>query len=54
MYRFTNCFGIIGLCDFLHGTDKLFRSNKAYERHKVLLGLNSARELVPDEADKSS
>lgn len=38
----------MGILDRLHGTDELFRRSKAYERHLLLLGFSSARELIPD------
>ncbi len=49
--RFTQCFGTLGILDYLHGTDVLFRSNKAYKRHITLTGTKSARELFPDDKD---
>ena len=46
---FTQNFGTMGLLDYLHGTDRLFRSHQAYKWHTTLYGLKSARELYPDE-----
>jgi sterol desaturase/sphingolipid hydroxylase (fatty acid hydroxylase superfamily) len=46
--RYNQCFGTLGLLDYLHGTDDLFRSNKAYQRHITLTSLKSAREKFPD------
>ncbi|XP_077984379.1 fatty acid hydroxylase domain-containing protein 2-like [Glandiceps talaboti] len=46
--KFNTCFGIIGLCDWLHGTDKLFRQSSVYDRHKVLLGVTPLSQSIPD------
>lgn len=46
--KFTNCFGVLGILDYLHGTDTLFRSNKAYQRHIMLLSSTPLRESIPD------
>ena len=46
--RFNQNFGVMGVLDRLHGTDEQFRRSKNYERHVVLLGLDSAKELYPD------
>ena len=48
--RFNWNYGVLGVLDRLHGTDRLFRENEAYKRHNVLLGLTPARQLVPDVA----
>jgi sterol desaturase/sphingolipid hydroxylase (fatty acid hydroxylase superfamily) len=32
--KFTQCYGVLGILDYLHGTDTLFRSNKVTERWK--------------------
>ncbi|CAI8001216.1 Fatty acid hydroxylase domain-containing protein 2 [Geodia barretti] len=45
---FNQNYGTFGLLDRLHGTDKLFRQSKEFERHRILLGLTSASQLVPD------
>ena len=47
-YRFNQNYGVMGVLDRLHGTDKAFRRSKSHDRHVVLLGLSSARELYPD------
>jgi len=49
--KFNQCYGVLGILDYLHGTDKLFRASKAYDRHIILLGTKPARELFP-EGDK--
>jgi len=38
----------MGILDRLHGTDETFRQTKSYERHIVLLGLSSAKDLYPN------
>ena len=47
-YRFNQNYGVMGVLDRLHGTDEAFRRSKSHDRHVVLLGLSSARELYPD------
>lgn len=44
--RFANNYGTIGLLDWLHGTDKEFKSSLAYKRHFVVWGLTPASETV--------
>lgn len=46
--RFNQNFGVLGLMDWLHGTDIHFRSNKAFQRDRVLMGLTPASVLYPD------
>ena len=41
-------FGKLGFFDWLHGTDRTFRSKGPYPRHRTLWGTKSARELYPD------
>ena len=43
----------LGILDYLHWTDTLFRSCKSYDRHYMLLSATPAIELIPDE-DKIS
>ena len=47
--KFNQCYGVLGILDYLHGTDTLFRSNKAYQRHVMLLSSTPVRETFPDE-----
>ena len=47
--KFNQCYGVLGILDYLHGTDTLFRSNKAYQRHIMLLSSTPVRETFPDE-----
>lgn len=46
--KFTNCFGVLGVLDRLHGTDNNFRASKAYERHIMLLSLTPLSQQYPD------
>ena len=48
-FRFNQNFGVLGILDRLHGTDGAFRRSKSFDRHFMIFGLSSARELVPDE-----
>lgn len=36
---FNNCFGSLGVLDYLHGTDRQFRKSAAFERHFVSFSL---------------
>ena len=46
--KFTECYGVLGILDYLHGTDRLFRSSAAYDRHIVSFKLEPVRQLYPD------
>ncbi|XP_055611271.1 fatty acid hydroxylase domain-containing protein 2-like [Uranotaenia lowii] len=46
--KFTECYGIYGIMDWLHATDRKYRKSKQHQRHHVLWTTKSARELVPD------
>ncbi|XP_038104033.1 fatty acid hydroxylase domain-containing protein 2 [Culex quinquefasciatus] len=50
--KFNQCYGAIGLLDWLHGTDTQFRRSKAFQRNRRLIGTASARELYPDDETK--
>jgi len=39
---------VLGILDYLHGTDTLFRESKNFERHITVLGTTPVRELIPD------
>jgi len=52
-YKFTNNFGVLGILDNLHGTDRNFRASKAYERHYMSLSLTPLRQLHPDDPKTS-
>ena len=47
--KFNQNYGTIGLFDYLHGTDSVFRSEVGYKRHVPLYTTRSAREVFPDE-----
>lgn len=47
--KFNQCYGVLGILDYIHGTDTLFRSNKAYQRHIMSLSTAPLREIYPDE-----
>lgn len=47
--KFNECYGVLGILDYLHGTDKLFRSSAEYRRHIVSFKMDSLRDLFPDE-----
>ena len=47
--KFTNCYGVLGILDYLHGTDTMFRSHKAFQRHVVLTSTKPARQIYPDD-----
>ncbi|XP_075365639.1 fatty acid hydroxylase domain-containing protein 2 isoform X2 [Mycteria americana] len=46
--KFSQCYGVLGVLDYLHGTDTVFRQSKAYERHRVLLSLTPLSESIPE------
>ncbi|KAM8993805.1 fatty acid hydroxylase domain-containing protein 2 isoform 2-T2 [Ara ararauna] len=46
--KFNQCYGVLGVLDYLHGTDTVFRQTKAYERHRVLLSLTPLSKSIPD------
>ncbi|ESN99625.1 hypothetical protein HELRODRAFT_185820 [Helobdella robusta] len=50
--KFVDNFGMLGVLDRLHGTDKYFRASKAYQRHMVLLGLVPLSVQFPDDEKK--
>ncbi|XP_059485931.1 fatty acid hydroxylase domain-containing protein 2-like [Neocloeon triangulifer] len=51
--KFNQNFGSIGLLDYLHGTDTQWRESVQFKRNIFLVGLKSAREVVPDEVAKA-
>ncbi|NXV75232.1 FXDC2 protein, partial [Atlantisia rogersi] len=46
--KFNQCYGVLGVLDYLHGTDRVFRKSKAYERHRVLLSFTPLSESIPE------
>ena len=52
--KFNQNYGTnLGVWDWFHGTDKIWRERGTFKRHRVLLGTASARELYPCETDKA-
>jgi methylsterol monooxygenase len=49
--KFNQCYGVLGILDYLHGTDIMFRSSQAYQRHIILVGSTPLRETFPDPED---
>lgn len=47
-YRFTECYGTLGLLDRLHGTDLKFRQSADYNRHRMWLSIKPIREIYPE------
>ena len=47
--KFFECYGIIGIMDYLHGTDRHFRSSQASKRHIVSLNLKPLRQTFQDQ-----
>uniref|UniRef100_A0A1X7UT11 Fatty acid hydroxylase domain-containing protein n=1 Tax=Amphimedon queenslandica TaxID=400682 RepID=A0A1X7UT11_AMPQE len=47
--RFNQNFGVLGILDRLHGTDNVFVNSIEYKRNIILMGLSSAKEVVPDD-----
>lgn len=48
LFRFSNCYGVLGILDWFHGTDLEFRKTMAYPRHRILKSLTPARQAFPD------
>ncbi|XP_041456871.1 fatty acid hydroxylase domain-containing protein 2-like isoform X2 [Lytechinus variegatus] len=46
--KFTNNYGVLGILDWLHGTDTNFRKSKQFMRHKALLGFKPLNLSIPD------
>lgn len=54
MFRFNQCYGVLGVLDRLHGTDDKFRKTKEYERHTLLLSLTPLTKSIPDTPQNKS
>lgn len=50
--KFNQCYGVVGVLDYLHSTDAMFRSGPCYPRHTLLTGLAPAKTVYPDTASK--
>ncbi|KAB0385683.1 hypothetical protein FD755_000639, partial [Muntiacus reevesi] len=46
--RVDQCYGALGMLDYRHGTDTVFKQAKAYKRHMILLGFTPLSESIPD------
>ena len=49
--KFNQCYGVIGLLDYLHGTDTQFRRSKQFSRNVLLLSLTPLTQTFPDEKE---
>ncbi|XP_072040009.1 fatty acid hydroxylase domain-containing protein 2-like isoform X1 [Amphiura filiformis] len=47
--KFTNNFGVLGILDYLHGTNKLFVQSKYYQRFRVTFSLTPVLTMYPDD-----
>lgn len=46
--KFNQCFGVLGVLDWLHGTNTMFMSSKQAERDYIMTKLTPVREVHPD------
>lgn len=46
--RVDQCYAALGMLDYRHGTDTVFKQAKAYKRHMILLGFTPLSESIPD------
>ncbi|KAJ1059874.1 hypothetical protein K5549_004312 [Capra hircus] len=46
--KVDQCYAALGMLDYHHGTDIVFRQTKAYKRHMILLGFTPLSESIPD------
>lgn len=51
-YRFNQCYGVLGVLDWFHGTDLQFRASMNFKRHQTFFTLKAPREIYPDELDE--
>ncbi|XP_072040002.1 fatty acid hydroxylase domain-containing protein 2-like [Amphiura filiformis] len=47
--KFINNFGVLGILDYLHGTNKLFVQSKYYQRFRVTFSLTPVLTMYPDD-----
>jgi len=47
--KFNQNYGVLGILDWLHGTDAQFRAAVQFKRNHILLSSRSMREIYPDE-----
>nr|CAR63579.1 hypothetical protein [Angiostrongylus cantonensis] len=50
---FNECFGVLGILDYFHGTASNFRRSVFYKRHMTYFSLRPIKEIFPDEQEKS-
>lgn len=50
--KFNQCYGVLGILDWLHGTSTLFLNSRQRERDYVLTKFIPVRELHPDQKEK--
>ena len=50
--KFNQCYGVIGVLDYLHGTDSNYRTSLQYKRNIVSTTLTPLRTLYPDQPKK--
>ncbi len=46
--KFNQNYGPLGILDYLHGTDTVFREHVAFKRHKTFYTTTAPREIYPD------
>ncbi|XP_055371000.1 fatty acid hydroxylase domain-containing protein 2-like [Condylostylus longicornis] len=51
--KFTNCFGVLGILDHLHGTNDMFKKTSAYKRNITYFGLTPPRSWCPDNNEET-
>ncbi|KAK2715039.1 hypothetical protein QYM36_009885 [Artemia franciscana] len=50
--KFNQCFGVLGILDYIHGTDMQFRKSLQYRRHRTLLSLSPIQQSVSRQMEK--
>nr|CDJ84994.1 Fatty acid hydroxylase domain containing protein [Haemonchus contortus] len=45
---FNECFGVLGILDYIHGTAKNFRRSIHFKRHTTYFSLKPIKEIIPD------
>jgi len=46
--KFNQCFGVLGLLDYIHGTDLIFKKSKECQRNVILFGTEPATSIYPN------
>lgn len=53
--RFNQNYGVFGILDYLHGTNKIFTTTQAFKRHYIMTDTVPVKEKFPDlPTEKSS